>query len=167
MNTFFVGNHPVGHYIARFSSPQASSSPPMYIPGRSPPPGSKSPAESTQATTDLPNASESKPLDQNLPAAQPLIDGEKTFFMKARIMAGQADVSFSQTPSATTSEIDPSNPAPLPAGDEMSSAPDKKGTLAEFGLEEIEDFKWLSKEEVESTVHPDYWRRIKNMLVAQ
>ncbi|EXJ75816.1 uncharacterized protein A1O5_00323 [Cladophialophora psammophila CBS 110553] len=91
MNTFFVGNHPVGHY--------------------------------------------STPLKQDLAATQTIVDGEKTFFMKARIMAGQAD--------------------------------DKKGVFVDMGLDEIEDFKWLSKDEVEEHVHPDYWVRVKNMLVAQ
>ncbi|EXJ53987.1 hypothetical protein A1O7_09324 [Cladophialophora yegresii CBS 114405] len=85
MNTFFVGNHPVGHSI---------------------------------------------PLKQDLAATQSLIDGEKTFFMKARIMAGQAAL-------PTTANT------------------------------KIHDFRWLSKDEVESTVHPHYWRSVRNMLVAQ
>ena len=57
------------------------------------------------------------------------IDSEKTFFMKARIFAGQADV-----------------------------------TDNTFGLDE---FKWLSKEEIEKHVTPEYWMSIKNMLVEQ
>lgn len=56
--------------------------------------------------------------------------GEKTFFMKARIMAGQAD-------------------------------------LAVAGDKDFEDFKWVSKDEAEKLVDPLYWRRVKNMLVAQ
>ena len=52
--------------------------------------------------------------------------GHKTFFMKARIMAGQIDLK-----------------------------------LNKFGLE---DYKWLTKEEVEEQVPKDYWKFIKNML---
>jgi large subunit ribosomal protein L46 len=52
--------------------------------------------------------------------------GAKTFFMKGRIMAGQADL---------------------------------KGNL--FGLE---DFKWLTKQEVEKHVANKYWSYVKNML---
>jgi len=69
---------------------------------------------------------ESRPADQTHSSD---IDSEKTFFMKARIFAGQADV--------------------------------KDNT---HGLEE---FKWLSKEEVEKHVTPEYWTSIKNMLVEQ
>ena len=54
---------------------------------------------------------------------------EKTFFMKARIFAGQADVR-----------------------QEMKA---------------YQDFKWLSKEEIQEKVAPSYWSRIKDMLVAQ
>lgn len=57
------------------------------------------------------------------------IAAEKTFFMKARIFAGQADL--------------------------------HKNT---FGLEE---FKWLTKEEAEKHVTPEYWASIKNILVEQ
>jgi large subunit ribosomal protein L46 len=53
-------------------------------------------------------------------------EGEKIFFMKGRIMAGQADL---------------------------------KGNL--FG---IEDFKWLTKEEVEKHVSPKYYSSVKNMM---
>lgn len=59
-----------------------------------------------------------------------LVDGEKIFFMKARILAGQADLSIAQNKT-------------------------------------IEDFKWVSKEELETLVTPEYWLRVKNMLVAQ
>ncbi|KEF52538.1 uncharacterized protein A1O9_11380 [Exophiala aquamarina CBS 119918] len=83
MNTFFVGNHPVGHYQGH------------------------APASDTT-----------------------MVDGEKIFFMKARILAGQADLSIAQN-------------------------------------KNIEDFKWVSKEEVEKLVAPEYWLRVKNMLVAQ
>lgn len=113
MNTFFVGNHPVGHYVQKFASPRPGPVPPL-------------------ATTQKDKASESAPLKQDLAKEGVMVDGEKTFFMKARIMAGQADLAVA----------------------------------AQNGVE-IDDFKWLSKDEVETHVHPDYWVRIKNMLVAQ
>lgn len=109
MNTFFVGNHPVGHYVQRFPSPQPTQTPATTNP-------------STQAA----------PSKQELAQSETMIDGEKTFFMKARIMAGQADLAAAK----------------------------------ENGVD-IEDFKWLSKDEIESQVAPEYWVRVKNMLVAQ
>ncbi|KIX03658.1 uncharacterized protein Z518_07211 [Rhinocladiella mackenziei CBS 650.93] len=108
MNTFFVGNHPVGHYVTHFASPQPA------------PP----------ATTQKSKPSKSTPLKQDLAQSETMVDGEKTFFMKARIMAGQADLSAAEN-------------------------------------NDVEDFRWLLKEEIEKAVHPDYWIRIRNMLVAQ
>lgn len=52
--------------------------------------------------------------------------GEKTFFMKGRVMAGQADL---------------------------------KGNV--FGMQ---DFKWLTREELQKAVGPRYWSWIKNMI---
>lgn len=69
---------------------------------------------------------ESKPTDQTQSSD---IDAEKTFFMKARIFAGQADV--------------------------------------KDNIHGLEEFKWLSKEEIEKHVTPEYWTSIKNMLVEQ
>jgi large subunit ribosomal protein L46 len=57
------------------------------------------------------------------------IESEKTFFMKARIFSGQADL--------------------------------EKNTYG------VEEFKWLSKEEVEKHVTSEYWSSVKNMLVEQ
>ncbi|KIW98672.1 uncharacterized protein Z519_00333 [Cladophialophora bantiana CBS 173.52] len=168
MNTFFVGNHPVGHYVARFASPrQAPSSPPLYIRGSSSG-ASESPSSTlSTATTEAEGANESTPLQQDLAAPQALVDGEKTFFMKARIMAGQADLSYSTSHSdpniKTAKALTDSNAPSLDKGE----AKDKKGVIADMGLDEIEDFKWLSKDEVEEHVHPDYWVKVKNMLVAQ
>ncbi|KAL4807539.1 ribonuclease H-like domain-containing protein [Aspergillus unguis] len=54
------------------------------------------------------------------------IAGEKTFFMKGRIMAGQADLSANQ--------------------------------------QNLQDFKWLAKEEIAKYVLPPYYASIKNML---
>lgn len=56
-------------------------------------------------------------------------DADKTFFMKARIFSGQADL--------------------------------------EETSHDLEDFKWLAKEEIEAHVTPEYWSSIKNMLVEQ
>lgn len=52
--------------------------------------------------------------------------GEKTFFLKARIMAGQADLK--------------DNP---------------------FGYT---DFRWLTREELEKELKPEYFRGVRNML---
>lgn len=62
----------------------------------------------------------------SLPFAEASKPGEKTFFMKARIMAGQANLK-----------------------DNM------------FGME---DFKWLTKQEVEKHVGKKYYSWVKNML---
>ena len=114
MNTWFIGNHPVGHMI-RYNDFHSRSD-----------------------TEEHPTSTSSTPGD-----AEPLADsesespsslGEKTFFMKARIFAGQADVS--------------------------------KGVMGEEA-EEIEDFRWLSKDEIKEMVIPGYWARIKNMLADQ
>lgn len=52
--------------------------------------------------------------------------GEKTFFLKSRIMAGQADLSNS--------------------------------------LQKLQDFKWVSKDEISQFVTQKYYSSIKNML---
>jgi large subunit ribosomal protein L46 len=90
MFTWFVGNHPVGHFTYKFRNP---------------------------ALITLPTASK-----------RPLV-GEKTFFMKSRITKGQAD----------------------PTRNDMG----------------VEDFKWLSKEEIQKEVSKEYWANVKNILVAQ
>ncbi|OCK99115.1 mitochondrial 54S ribosomal protein mL46, partial [Cenococcum geophilum 1.58] len=84
MNTWVVGNAPIGHYSFDFLTRRSD-------------------------------------LQKNVEEL-----GEKVFFMKARIMAGQANL-----------------------------------TNNKFGLS---DFKWLAKEEIESTVTPRYWNAIRNML---
>lgn len=93
MNTWFVGNHPVGHYVYKI----------------------RNPARFTQSDPS------------STPASRSPLAGEKTFFMKSRIFQGQAD----------------------PRGNQMG----------------VEDFKWLSKEEIQSEVSPRYWASIRNMLV--
>lgn len=98
MNTWFVGNHPVGHYIRNLAG--------------------------LKAILDSKKASKKAEAD-----ATPVVDSEKTFFMKARIFAGQADVK------------------------------DNKN--------DIDDFRWLTKQEIEKHVSPSYWSKIRNMLVEQ
>lgn len=55
--------------------------------------------------------------------------GAKTFFLKARIMAGQVNL--------------------------------KENKLG------LQDFKWLSRDEVKTAVDDSYWHSIKNMLVGR
>jgi large subunit ribosomal protein L46 len=55
-----------------------------------------------------------------------IVAGEKTFFMKSRILAGQADLKAN--------------------GQDLS------------------DFKWLAKEEIQKYVLPQYYSSIKNIL---
>jgi large subunit ribosomal protein L46 len=95
MNTWFVGNHPVGHFVYNL----------------------RNPVRITQSDSS------------SAPATEIPLAGEKTFFMKSRISRGQAD----------------------PKGNEMG----------------VEDFKWLSKEEIQKEVSPQYWASVKNMLVEQ
>jgi large subunit ribosomal protein L46 len=153
MNTFFVGNHPVGHYIARFSSPQAQLLPRRYIPDVSPAAATGLPAiEPSSPALDVaktPNPTAEVAQKHDFSPVETQLTAEKTFFMKARIMAGQADPSLAQG---------------MNKDQENADAIQKK---VEVGSDVIEDFQWLSKDEVEATVHPDYWRSIKNMLVAQ
>jgi hypothetical protein len=161
MNTFFVGNHPVGHYVANFSSPRLTGVPRMYIKeGRSPATTTSSLAASAPLTPEPSKTTETTPADPEN-QTQSLINGEKTFFMKARIMAGQADLSYS---AESTSQGDAKDTAASPTGVERS---DRKGAAADLGVDEIEDFRWLAKEEVEAVVHPEYWRGVRHMLVAQ
>lgn len=54
------------------------------------------------------------------------IGGEKTFFLKGRIMGGQADLSAN--------------------------------------AQNLQDFKWLAKEELKKFLLPQYYASIKNML---
>jgi large subunit ribosomal protein L46 len=82
MNTWFVGNVPIGHLVHNY---------------------------------------------KDLAAAEGKV-GEKVFFMKARIMAGQADLRNNK-----------------------------------YGLE---DFMWLTKEEVGEVVEKKYWEAVRHMLVA-
>ena len=82
MNTWIVGNTPIGHYVLNYARAQ-------------------------------------KDLGAEL-------RGEKIFFMKARIMAGQANLEDN-----------------------------KVG---------VEDFQWLSKEEIQNTFDPQHWNAVKKIL---
>lgn len=62
MNTWFVGSHPIGHFVYQFRTAGKTPASPASTPPAPPPP-------------------------QEITLA-----GEKTFFMKGRIMAGQADI---------------------------------------------------------------------------
>ena len=64
MNTWIVANHPIGHYCYNFPTLQLTSVPPNQL-----------------VSTSHAEAFEQEEL------------GEKVFFMKGRIMAGQADMS--------------------------------------------------------------------------
>ena len=115
MNTWFVGSHPIGHLI-RYND-ASNNQDGNSTDGE---PLSK-PASTTQDASNE---------DTALAGAPPTISGgEKTFFMKARIFAGQADLKANKM--------------------------------------DVEDFKWLAKDEVQKYVTPSYWSRIKNMLVDQ
>jgi len=92
MNTWFVGNHPVGHYVRGLGNQDSQ-------------------------------------MERNTTSDPSKVEAEKVFFMKARIFAGQADLRNNQ--------------------------------------HSIDDFKWLAKEEIQKLVHPNYWARVKNMLVEQ
>ena len=70
MNTWFVGNHPIGHYVYQSSSV-----------------GKARPAKKAAAASESSSTSASPSQSTNLTIAS-----EKTFFMKGRIMAGQADI---------------------------------------------------------------------------
>ena len=84
MNTWVVGNIPIGHQIYNYS----------------------------QAIVNEEKGA--------------VLRGEKIFFMKARILAGQANLEDNR-----------------------------------FGLE---DFQWLTKEEIQTTFHPRNWNAIKTIL---
>lgn len=58
--------------------------------------------------------------------SQQQVHGERTFFLKGRIMAGQADLSAN--------------------------------------TENLKDFKWLAKEEIQKFVLPQYYSSVRNML---
>lgn len=66
MNTWMVGNHPIGHFTYHFVKPKVTSIPPNRL---------------VSTSTELTEQEEY---------------GEKVFFMKGRIMAGQADLSANE-----------------------------------------------------------------------
>ena len=84
MNTWVVGNVPLGHYVRAYSQAQRDDK-------------------------------------KNLG-----LRGEKVFFMKARIMAGQANL--------------------------------------QGALEDLEDFQWLARGEIQTIFQPRDWNAVKNIL---
>lgn len=70
---------------------------------------------------------ENKKVESSPPSSE--VEAEKTFFMKARVFAGQADL--------------------------------KDNSF------HVQEYKWLTKEEIEKHVEEKYWSSIRNMLVAQ
>jgi large subunit ribosomal protein L46 len=109
MNTWFVARHPIGHFVQEKRTPAPEQT------GSLSPPNEDSP---------------------NMPilSGEGGVQGEKTFFLKARIFAGQADVNYKLGKK-------PTNP--------------------------YDDFKWLTKQEIEPIVHSKYWSAVKDMLVEQ
>ena len=87
MNTWFVGNIPIGHYC--------------YL----------------------------HPESHGHPQSEERCSGKKVFFMKARIMAGQVNLKNNK--------------------------------------HQLQDFQWLTKEEVKQAVAGSYWRAIKDILATQ
>jgi len=63
MNTWIVANHPIGHHVSRFPKPRVTKIPPNPL---------------------VPTSKEDMEREEH---------GLRIFFMKARIMAGQADLS--------------------------------------------------------------------------
>jgi hypothetical protein len=156
MNTFFVGNHPVGHYTSSFSSPKPSK----YAALIHNPTISASPDTGLRSTQ-----TDASPQPPTTPQSTP-VDGEKTFFMKARIMAGQAQLPSSDSPGLSSSQSNSSETKSIiPAG--LPKSMKKDISNIDLGLEEVVDFRWLSKDEVEEIVEEEYFRGVRNMLVAQ
>lgn len=96
MNTWFVGNIPIGHYC--YTSPEPIR-----------------PTKEEGVGVGV--------------GGEGGYSGKKVFFMKARIMAGQANLKNNK--------------------------------------HQLQDFQWLTKEEVEQAVAGGYWRAVKHLLVAQ
>lgn len=100
MNTWFVANHPIGHYIFNRNPQNMTAN------------------NRNQSSTSTTSDKEAPSSDLDL--------GQKTFFIKSRILSGQADI--------------------------------KSNTM------DILDYQWLSKDEIEKVVAPQYWKQVKNML---
>lgn len=97
MNTWMVGNHPIGHFTYQYmGKPKLTQIPPNRL------------------------VSTSTALTEQVEY------GEKVFFMKGRILAGQADLGAN-----------------------------------EFGDQE---FRWVTKEEVQALVTEGYWGAVRGML---
>ena len=92
MNTWVIGNWPVGHQILNYPQPRpdplAYSKPRKVLSDA--PPNTSSSNDTTSPITSPPTI----PTEDKPPTAT--LFGEKTFYMKARIMAGQANLTDSK-----------------------------------------------------------------------
>lgn len=82
MNTWIVGNHPIGYHHADFKPPSSLSSDRIQKP--------YSIISKLTANPLVPTSSAARAGEEGTEREE---FGEKVFFMKARIMAGQADLS--------------------------------------------------------------------------
>ena len=93
MNTWVIGNWPVRHQVLTYPQPRPDPSlytKPRKVPSLTPYAKEQPTSSSTQDTTSSITRKVATLQSDKAPAATLL--GEKTFFMKARIMAGQADL---------------------------------------------------------------------------
>ena len=118
MNTWVVGNAPVGHHQLLYSQPISDDSTPA-------PNITSSKVDTNPSISDITTDSSSKSSKASKPRVT--LIGEKTFLMKARIMAGQADIKANKL--------------------------------------DLDDHKWLSKEEVQKLVDPQYWKAVRHALI--
>ena len=117
MNTWIVGNAPVVHHKLHYNQPIMD-----------PPSPTRNTITSKTDTASSPSSAHNAPSKTSKASKpQTTIIGEKTFLMKARIMAGQADIKANKL--------------------------------------DLEDYKWLSKEEVQTQVDRQYWKDVRHALV--
>ena len=117
MNTWVVGNAPVIHHQLNYPQP---------IPDI-PSPAPKLASSPSTTPSPLDNTANSSPKTPKATKPPVTIVGEKTFLLKARIMAGQVDIKANKL--------------------------------------NLEDYKWLSKEEVQQQMDPQYWKDVRHALV--
>ena len=133
MNTWVVGNWPVGHQVHTYVKPKSSST---------------TAAARAAATDEAPPSplppipsSSSQQSPQSSRSSDPIL-GSKTFFMKARIAAGQVDLSSvaaSSKPGTGSSASSRSSPSPT-------------------------DFQWLCREELEGVLSHGDWSAVRGCL---
>ena len=116
MNTWVVGNAPVVHHQLHYPQPKLDD-------------GSLAPKPFQSAASSPPDSDPTLPPPKTPKATKPIatLVGEKTFLLKARIMAGRVDINANKL--------------------------------------DLEDYKWLCKEELQKQVDPQYWRDVRHALV--